>query len=332
MRAIKVGRSFVLRLLLSALLIAFVVTRVDLSRVIDLLASIRPHFFLIALLVVVLERVIFSYKWNLLLATKKLDLPLIRVIKIYYISNFISTFLPSSIGVDVLRAYSLNKHNHNLPDSISSVVVDKIVSTIASLVLPLASVLFFSNIIGRQPVLLTIIIITAGLGVFLILALNRSLVHRALDRLSAISSTLKVQAQKVYDSFSGYMAFRRVLFYVFLLSLTVQAVRVTGIYFLSLALNQDTSVIYFFAFVPVIIILTMLPIAVGGIGVREGAFVYFFSQAGMPTSEAFALSLLVYVLVMISIIPGGIAYLFEGVSANKRELIAANDSRRRESG
>jgi hypothetical protein len=91
----------------------------------------------------------------------------------------------------------------------------------------------------------------------------------------------------------------------------------------SLALNQHINIIYFFIFVPIIILVALLPLSVGGIGVREGAYVYFFSQVGVSASEAFILSLLLYVVMMIGIIlPGGIIYVVEGISIESGDMIS----------
>ena len=331
MKSFKISRSFVLRILLSSILVAFLLTRVDVQKVPELLASTRLHFFLFALALAVVERMIFAFKWNALLATKGLNIPFLRILKIYYASNFVGNFLPSSIGVDVFRAYSLNRQNANLSESISSVLVDKVLSSIAALMLPLAGVLLYFNVLAEQDVLVVTVATIAAFGILLGIVVSRTIIQSILNRLKNVNRALVGRVQDVYDAFSGYLAYKRVLIYVFGLSFGIQVVRALLIYMLGASLDLDISIVIYFTFVPIITLLTMLPIAVGGIGIREGAYVYFFSQAGVPTSDAFALSLLAYVLVMISIIPGGIAYLFEGMSA-KRELVAVNDSRRRQSG
>lgn len=331
MKSFKISRSLALRVLLSLILVGFLLTKVDVQKVPELLASTKLHFFLFALALAVVERMIFAFKWNMLLATKGLNIPFLRILKIYYVSNFIGTFLPSSIGVDVFRAYSLNKQNANPAESISSVLVDKVLSSIAALILPLAGVLLYFNVLAEQDILVVIVATIAAFGVLLGIVVNRALIQKLLDRIKNVNHALVGRIQDVYDAFSGYLAYKRVLIYVFGLSFGIQVIRALLMYLVGTSLDLDISIVIYFTFVPIITLLTMLPIAVGGIGIREGAYVYFFSQAGVPTSDAFALSLLTYVLVMISIIPGGIAYLLEGMSA-KRGLAPVNDSRRRQSG
>jgi uncharacterized protein (TIRG00374 family) len=81
------------------------------------------------------------------------------------------------------------------------------------------------------------------------------------------------------------------------------------VYLLSAALGIQVAAVYFFLFVPLITVCTMLPISLGGIGVQEGAFVYFFSLAGMPLAGALALSLLLRFVSIVASLPGGILSL-----------------------
>jgi glycosyltransferase 2 family protein len=62
---------------------------------------------------------------------------------------------------------------------------------------------------------------------------------------------------------------------------------------------------YFLILFPIVYLATVLPISIGGIGVREGVLVYFLSQSGVPTSDAISLSFLVYMNRMISALIGG---------------------------
>lgn len=78
------------------------------------------------------------------------------------------------------------------------------------------------------------------------------------------------------------------------------------VYTLSMALSLQVGVVYFFVFVPLITVFTMLPISLGGIGVQEGAFAYFFSLVGMSLAGALALSLLLRVLSIVASLPGGL--------------------------
>ena len=70
---------------------------------------------------------------------------------------------------------------------------------------------------------------------------------------------------------------------------------------------------YYFLFVPITSIVTILPVSFAGLGVREGAYVFLFIQAGMPRETALSLSLLVYVISIFAPgLIGGAVYVLKG--------------------
>ena len=58
------------------------------------------------------------------------------------------------------------------------------------------------------------------------------------------------------------------------------------------------------AFVPVVAIIQVLPITVGGLGVREGAFAVFLAPLGVPAGQAIALGLAMYAMHLIASLLG----------------------------
>jgi len=79
------------------------------------------------------------------------------------------------------------------------------------------------------------------------------------------------------------------------------------------ALHANISLWYFVLFVPIISSLLMLPVSLSGLGVREGAYVYLFAQAGVLTSQALSMSLLVYTMNVATGLIGGILYVVQGL-------------------
>jgi uncharacterized protein (TIRG00374 family) len=310
----KLNKSVWLRLALSLILIIFVSTKIEVDRLTNLLSSMRLSFFFLALLLVIPERAMLAYKWNVLLATKKMSLPFLTIFKICYLGNFIGTFFPSSLGVDVVRVYSLYKYNSNAAESISSVFVERWIGLFSVLTLVPASMLLFSETVANQNIFLFILIPVIFFIACSVVLLNKSIMRAFITGLNSINlPSLQRNLQDTYRAFSEYAEHKLVLLYVLILSFVLQVTRILITYFVYLSIGNDVNIVYFFIIVPLVIVLTMLPIAVAGIGIREGAFVYFFSQVGMSASEAFTLSILVYALVMISIMPGGIIYVLEGL-------------------
>ena len=67
-------------------------------------------------------------------------------------------------------------------------------------------------------------------------------------------------------------------------------------------------------------LLLMLPISVGGLGVQEAAFIYFFTPLGVNVEEAVGLSLLCYTAVIVWLLIGWLVYAKEGIGLRTAAL------------
>jgi uncharacterized membrane protein YbhN (UPF0104 family) len=86
--------------------------------------------------------------------------------------------------------------------------------------------------------------------------------------------------------------------------------------FIGEALGADLPPQYYMIFVPLTSLVLILPISFAGLGVREGTYVFLFSQAGMAQEVALSLSLLVYALGTVSPgLVGGVIYVLRGASS-----------------
>jgi uncharacterized membrane protein YbhN (UPF0104 family) len=63
----------------------------------------------------------------------------------------------------------------------------------------------------------------------------------------------------------------------------------------------------------------MIPVTIGGLGLRENLFVTLFSQHGMHSSQAGAISLLYLIVNLIFALIGGIMFLF--IKKEAKEII-----------
>src|SRR5207244_7912667 len=93
-------------------------------------------------------------------------------------------------------------------------------------------------------------------------------------------------------------------------SLAVQTLRIVQAYFLGAGLGITLPPSAYFAFVPLILLVMLLPVTFNGIGTSQAAFVWFFGRAGVAAPSAFALSGLFIALGVLGNLPGGLLYAF----------------------
>lgn len=309
-------------MLLSAIIIYFLLRMVEIERLAALLASAKFSFLFLTWFLGTIEMFLVAYRWKVILGIKKIKTDFWTITKLYFAGNFVGTFVPSGLGGDIFRAYGLYKKGADLSQTISSIFVERIISLLSSLVVACAGVLLYYKLMHDSSVLQSVWITVAIFGVFLVAIMNKTIMQFFFSGFRILKmQRIQSYLEKVYAEFIDYHAHKPKLLYILIISFLFQFVRVLVTYAGSLALNQNVDLVYFFIFVPLIVLVSLLPISVGGIGVREGAFVYFFAQVGMSTAEAFTLSLLLYVLNLIVILPGGVIYAAEGLASKEEQPI-----------
>jgi hypothetical protein len=78
------------------------------------------------------------------------------------------------------------------------------------------------------------------------------------------------------------------------------------------ALGLTLDVLPFCIFIPLVSLLSMLPITMYGLGVREYAFVLFFSSVGVTREASVLLALLWFLVTLLASLPGAVIYIASG--------------------
>lgn len=206
---------------------------------------------------------------------------------------FVGNFLPSTIGGDVLRVTRLSAENGDRPDSFASVVLERLTGWLVLPLITLAAMAVNPNLAGlgaASAVAVALSVTTLVLLlVVLVMAASPRLGGRLADRagwqrfLGAVHLGLARLRRRPGAAAS-----------VLLVGFAYQLVVVAAAFLAARALGLAVGPTAILAFMPAVAIAQVLPISLGGLGVREGAFALFLNPLGVETSEAVALGLLVY--------------------------------------
>jgi hypothetical protein len=113
---------------------------------------------------------------------------------------------------------------------------------------------------------------------------------------------------RVAEAIQRYSAHHAQLAKVLVCSVGVQVLRILQAYYLGRGLGIDAPLATYFAFLPLILLVMLLPVTVSGLGTGQAAFLWFFARADVSAAAAFALSMLFIGLGIIGNLPGGILY------------------------
>lgn len=305
----RVGAALA-RLAVATALTAYVFWKSHPREVLNALAPADWRPILIAVLLVLADRALNFYRWVALLCIvdRARRPPLSALMRIFFVSSFVGTFLPASVGGEAVRAYSLARLDVGAGDAVASVFMDRMLGLASTLLLGLVGLTLVTGL-ARSPAIR--IVFGAGTTVWVLTlllvfsaraaALGGHLARRLPGALhSAIHSML--------ESVRRYGTHHLRLVNVLVCSLAVQGLRIVQAYYLGRGLGIAAPLSAYVAFIPSILLVMLLPVTFNGIGTSQIAFVSFFARAGVSAGPAFALSVLFVALGVVGNLPGGILY------------------------
>ena len=106
---------------------------------------------------------------------------------------------------------------------------------------------------------------------------------------------------------------------IFAVNALSQIFDILGSYYMSRAISLNLPLIVLFVVIPIVYITTVLPISLGGLGVREGVLTLLLARVGIPASDAITFSLALYLNRVIIALLGGFLQVFWHLPSKKTE-------------
>lgn len=303
-----------LRLAVAVGLTAFILWTADPARVLRVAAGADWRWIAAAVALTLVDRTLMAYRWMVLLRalTPGSRPPFAAVLRIFFVSTFVGTFLPS-VGGDVYRAYSLSRLRVSGVESAASVLMDRVLGVLSIVLVGIGALLAARTII-RIPGLWIILVLGSAGCLAAALAVYS---ERVATRGRALVARLPHHHARrlgmgLIDAVRRYSSHHAELTNVLAGSIVVQLIRVLQAYCLGQALALGVPLWVYFAFIPPILLIMLLPITIAGLGTSQAAFPWLFSAVGVPTAAAVALSILFVALGVVGNLPGGILYALGG--------------------
>ena len=282
------------------------------------------RFIVLACVLVAIDRVLMAYRWWTLLAP--LDAPggagqvgrrppLGTVMRIFFVSTFVGTFLPASVGGDAVRAYGLSKEGVQGVEAVASVLMDRLLGVVSILMVAIAGAILARELIDIRALFPALALLTVLCAAALAVVFSpRAAIGVA--RLLALLPRGRDTGTRLVTAIQRYATLHLPMINVLLCSIAVQVLRVLQTYCLGLALGLAVPLGVYFALVPIILLIVLMPITINGIGTTQAGFMWLFGRAGVANAPAFALSVLFLAIAVVGNLPGGLLYLFGGKRAS----------------
>ncbi|OIO38565.1 MAG: hypothetical protein AUJ71_02790 [Candidatus Omnitrophica bacterium CG1_02_49_16] len=303
-------KKIILRSLVSLFFIGFLfyLVRGDLPEIARALAHIRRGLFMAAVVVYLLTIFVMVKRLQLIFEAEELPMKYSDSLNVTFIGFFFNNFLPTAVGGDIVKAMCAARTTGDPVKSLTSVLMDRIFGLFTFIAIPSISLLFFLKEIPNRYVPVVVYSFLAGSILFFCLLFSRK-VARQFRFIEILLNYLKLgaKARRIYDGLHKFKDHKALIVKAMTLSIVGQSVNIFVIYMMALALGAHTSILYFYLLVPVVHLISMLP-SLNGLGIREGAYVYFLTPY-MGREHAAAIGILWLGLLFLSSLIGGFIYL-----------------------
>jgi uncharacterized protein (TIRG00374 family) len=294
-----------LKLGVSALLLWLLARGLDAAKLRAVLRQADPWLVGLALALLTTVPAISAPRWHAILRRLDRPLPFAALMRALYVGSFLSQVFPSSIGGDLWRVWFCTRAGVPPGAAAGSVVIERLAGLGATAIFFAASLPLLLAKVGRNPVATLLWTMFAAFivaaGVFALVAVRPALVPRS-GFWAALANLAQALARVMRSaSLVGLMVAT---------ALVGQAVAILAGFALARALALPLTLADCTATLPPALLISLLPVSLGGWGVREGALVTLLGFYGVASELALMLSILFGLALLGSTLPGLVLWLW----------------------
>jgi uncharacterized membrane protein YbhN (UPF0104 family) len=284
------------RVAISVAILLWLLSRLDLRGLIDVLKALPVSAWLVAAVLYLSAQILSSARWWLLTINLNFEERWHTCLNYYLVGMYFNLFLPTGLGGDLFKVHFLSRRGGRKLYAAMSVIGDRGFGLGAMMILGAGAAVLYAEVL---PAPFSWLLILSGVA----------MVCAIIGLPFLLQAMLKLRPQ-IRPYLQGVLLLYnkpRTLGAIFGLSLVLQVLGMIAVAQLGAGLGIDLPLAFYIACLPLITLLTLVPITFNGVGVREGAFVYFLGLKGIGAEAAMTLGLLVFsVLVATSLIGGAI--------------------------
>ncbi len=299
-----------LKVIVSIALLAWVVRsavgREGIDALVARIAAVDVRFFALAVLLQLTAVIAGTLRWQVLIAARGHTLPLPWLFRRYLVGRFFGAFMPSTTGLDLYRAYAVARATRAPVKGASTILAEKLaglisMSIVCASLAPLGASRFFGI---AAYVVLALVFVLAAAGLY---AFERP--ARARGLLAPLPAKLRTKLEGILEA-AGSERLRgarlaKCIGFGVVAHLAQSSVFVaTG-----LALGVAASPLDLLVVGNAIVVGILVPISIGGLGVREGIAVVLLGTIGVGAADATLVALLGWLSGQLVAAIGGIVNL-----------------------
>ena len=269
--------------------------------------NLNLNYLLLSVSCIIIGKVIIGIRWHFILKVLSINVRIQEVVRLTFLSEFISLLLPGFLGGDLVKAYLVSKKTKRKTHTFASIFIDRIIGiagfvflAISMLIIALHSDILSADQLRTPLVSIGIILTIIIMGIILVF-ISRSFQITFLEKLFIKIKFMKY-LHEIFESI-GLLFNKKSLPKLIVLTLCAQILAVISVMFIGIGLSMDIHWYLYFLYVPLIVIISAVPLTPGGVGVMEELYLIYFVSVS-NNNKVLLLAVLVRFTIMISNLPG----------------------------
>ena len=315
---IRVG--FVFKLMFSIVLVAILLLNVPLSSLLHLVVESNQVYLASGFMILALALAFGVLRWNILLRRFTETHSIRMSVKLSALAHFYNLFLPGGFAGDIFRGFKYRDGKISGAQAMATVAMDRLIG-LGGFICFLVFGLFIKwndlKSLGFLWYLFPMIL--ACIIIIVFICFKGSI--KSIKFRTKVNKELYAKLENFHTSLNHYRHDHRLLGKALLVSLITSFLNIAVFYLIGIAFGSSVSFFNYMVLIPIIMILSLLPVSYRGLGIREAAFVVLFTKVGMTKNLALCIPLVYFGQLILLSIGCGILYLIMETSENIIKII-----------
>ena len=254
-----------------------------------------------------------TVRWKVLLNVQGISMGWVRTWQLFMIGMFFNLFMLGSTGGDVVKMFlTMREARDNKAAALLSVFMDRVIGMMALILISLGFLYFRYDVLSHSPASSALLTTLLWLLAAAVVVTVGMFVGSAFGWVHYLPQWTPLRGRIVEVSAACHIYAKgwRQTIWAFLVSFPLFAMFFITFYCAARAFTDQLGLVDIFSVLPIVAVITAIPISVSGIGLRESLFVSLLAPFGVAPAIATLISVTGFLINTAGSLAGGLVFLF----------------------
>ena len=261
--------------IIGIILFLYIIIDIGVKEIVDTFSLIPIQYYILAILLFIPRLIITVYKWRYLCKKQKMSIGSLDLSKINLLSNYYGSLTPGGIG-GYIRVFYLKKISKaSLEKCLVNMLIDTTTASIVGFFIAvIGAIVLIDKLPGLFPILMIFFMLNVTAFVVFMKKRSGSKILNFIIR-PLIPKKYKEKIDQSFESLYEDIPRLKDMVIPFIIEFIIWIIIGIQVYIIALAFSIDIPFHMFLLIHTIsVVAIFILPISIGGLGVREGTFVY----------------------------------------------------------